>query len=66
MAVRKREWEGKIEWNFHRGRLDFRRSLMPGLPSPRRTAVRVSGKACLRHKFIIKILAALLVVRNVI
>ena len=47
-------------------RLDFRRSLVSGLPSPRRTAGRVSSKACLWRKFIIKILAALLVVRNVI
>ena len=28
-------------------RLDFCRSLVSGLPSPRRTAERVSGKACL-------------------
>ena len=45
-------------------RLDFRRSLVSGLPSPRRTAGRVSSEACLWRKFIIKILAALLVVRN--
>ena len=38
---------------------------MSGLPSPRRTAVCMSGKACLWRKFIIKILAALLAVRNV-
>ena len=36
------------------------------LPSSRRTAGRVSSKACLWHKIIIKILATLLVVRNVI
>ena len=47
-------------------RLDFRRCLVSGLPSPRRTAGRVSSKACLWRKFIIKILAVLLVVRNVI
>ena len=28
-------------------RLDFRRSLVSGVPSPRRTAGRVSSKACL-------------------
>ena len=28
-------------------RLDFRRSLVSGLPSPRRTAGRLSSKACL-------------------
>ena len=47
-------------------RLDFRHSLVSGLPFPRRTAGRVSSKACLWRKFLIKILAALLVVRNVI
>ena len=47
-------------------RLDFRRSLVSGLHSPRRTVGQVSGKACLWRKCIIKILAALLVVRNVI
>ena len=47
-------------------RLDFRPSLVSGVPSPRRMAGGVSGKACLWPKFIIKILVALLVVRNVI
>ena len=49
-----------------KARLDFCRSLVSGLPSSRRTAGRVSSKACLWRKIIIKILAALLVVRNVI
>ena len=35
-------------------RLDFRHSLVSGLPSPRRTAGRVSGKPCLWRRFIIK------------
>ena len=38
---------GKKIVGFPFGRLDFRRSLVSGLPSSRRTAVRVSGKACL-------------------
>ena len=47
-------------------RLDFRRSLVSGLPSPRRTAGRGSSKLCLWHRFLIKILAAFLAVRNAI
>ena len=57
-----------VPWNYvyFEGsyRLDFRRSLVSGVPSPRRTAGRVSSKACLWRKFLIKILVALLVVRN--
>ena len=47
-------------------RLDFFHSLVSGVPSLRRTARRMSGKACLSHKVIIKIkiLSTLLMVRK--